>query len=585
MNTDAARPAVLATFVPLYATALRHAPLHAVAGVAATLVSLLALLLAIWLPWKLLAILGATQAPTLLPPWLLTWPLKHQVLALAAGIVLAYALHLGAEKAIEIVGRRGADRIVRNSNKTGLFNNQGQTAENAYRQLLRTLGDAVFLLVVALLLAELSPMILPILGAWILLGGWLAFGVFARRVDARHWMRGNASWLASVWVFGGFLCVLALTVWQYWHGIMPPLFVSLLAVILARQALQQTARAAQNLATVYRQRRAVHALLLPDTVWYGPEPERGPFDELQETAAIDRWLPEVLHPWRPAQAVRFDTVVRTIESRQIAVVFVRALDAVGEPCDGYLVKLFKHSRDAVAKLEADLLSRDGAALPSLPWLGADKVDKFACHILHWPPAATRLASADESQALQDIRTQLMAHEPSPDLVALYRRSKPFFWQRLDDNTFERLRAAAEPNQLADIDTLRVAWPQWRERLAAMPLQVTLHGLSASIVFQYPDPADAGTPRFGIYDWSAWRLEPVGAAWPISAKMADGLARALTAAAERRGWAQTISPTDAEMAARLYEFERRHALHNIQGALNMLPNLLKVHAAAEAAAAA
>lgn len=567
--------AALAALLPLYAVALRIAPWHVLAGIAAAQASLICLLLAIWLPWKLLALLGGTGAATWLPDWLLAQPHKHQVTFLAAAIVGCYALHLAAEKLIDALCRHGARRLIDRCGKTGLFNNQGSTAESGFRRLLRTLADGVFLGLASVILGRLDPGVLAVLWGWTLLGVALLRGIALARNAARHWIRTNTAWLSSVWVFGGFLVALALTVWQYWHGLMPPVFVALLALIVARQALQQTARAAQNLHALHLQRRALGALLLPDTVWFGPEPERGLFEDLQEPAELARWLPPLLQPWQPA-GTRLATRVRLTESRQVALFFVEAVADDGLVRDGFLVKLFKPGRDALAQLEADLLSRDGRELPAPEWLGSRRVQDFACHLLRWPPVVARCADTAEAAAMQDLRNRLMAHEPSAALVALYRRSKPHFWQRVDDAGFARLYRTAEPAQREALDRLHAIWPQWCEVFAAMPLQVAVHGFSASDVFMLPGADDAPQPV--LFDWTTWRLEPVGAAWPISSRMRDGLAQALTAAQTRRGWAVPPTAVQAEMAARCYEFERRFSLHNHQGALNMIPNLLKTDAA-------
>ena len=89
--------------------AARHTPVAMAGGVAALLAAQLALLLASWLPWKMLALLGGGLP---LPGWPAAWSLHQTAAALALATVAAYAAYLGADALVGRHARQGAARLV-----------------------------------------------------------------------------------------------------------------------------------------------------------------------------------------------------------------------------------------------------------------------------------------------------------------------------------------------------------------------------------------------------------------------------------------------------------------------------------------
>lgn len=557
--------------LPVYRILLAHTPGHVVLVVGTVLASQLSLLMTLWLPWKLVVMLTGSQGPALLPRVLSDMPQKTQVLVIGGAIVAAYVLHLTAEKLIDWLCERGAQKQWQASEKTGLFNNQSRTARQAYQRLLRSAAALVFAGLAMVALAALYPAMLLAALLWCGLVPLALHGAIAWRPSLAHGVRDSLNRLMSGFVQGGFFCALAIVVWQYWRDALPPLLVVLVALILLRQALQQIAFVVLHFAALDRQRSQVRALFLPDEQWQAPAAVRSPFDELLEPARREQWMRKVLRSQLglPLEGMRLEVQTRTLGAGNIKALFVRPLDGGAAANHGFLFKLFDHARDAAAQQEADLLDLGAAGLPTFEWLGKTRVSGFACHLMRWNAQSRRTNGAEYAQGVSALRIRLMAFEPPPGLVERYRRSRALLPERLAHIRFDALREAAAHKAQADaIESLRLAWPSFVQAMQAMPLQLVQPHLSSNAIFREEDGS------FRIHDWADWRLEPLGAGWPLSQHMARDLEHALAQASAVRALPAGVTAQQAGLAARLHEFERRHARENYQGAANMVAGLLR-----------
>jgi hypothetical protein len=557
------------TCLPVYRVLMAHTPGHAILVVGSVLASQLGLLLTLWLPWKLVVMLAGM--PTLLPQAISALPQKTQVLLVGGVIAVAYALHLVAEKLIDWLCERGARQQWRASDKTGLFNNQSKTARQAYERLLRSMAALFFASLAMAALSVLYPSLLLLSLLWCGLVPLAVHLSIRWRPSLSHALRGSLNRLMGGFVQGGFFCALACVVWQYWRDALPPLQAVLVALILLRQALQQIAHLVLHLFALDRQRSQVRALFLPDVQWQAPAAARSPFDELLEPARREQWMREVLRTQLalPLDGTRLDVQTRTLADGHIKALFVKVHDADGAVKQGFLFKLFDHTRDAAAQQEADLLGLGTSGLPSFEWLASVRVSGHACHAMRWNPQAHRTEGMEYARGIAALRIRLMAFEPPAALVERYRRSRAVLPERLSQLRFDALaQAAADKPQADDIETLRLAWPTLLQALQSMPLQLVLPDLSSNAVFREEDGS------FRVHHWAGWRLEPLGAGWPLSRRIGIDLEHALAQASALRALPAGVTARRAELAARLHEFERRHARQNYQGAANMVAGLLR-----------
>lgn len=579
---EPARPRAIerpATLRAIFGRAWAHTAPHMLGVVALTLASQIGALLYMWLPWKLLVLISGSGVPLLLPAWLQTLPHAHQVQLLIVCAALAFVTQQAADKLVERLCRSGAARLVRRTGKTGMFNNQKQAAETAYRRLATAFAASVALTLTSGLLLFLQPLLFGSLWCWTATAAALLGWLLPRRPAWRHWLVLRLAWCLNLWAFIGFIGVLCLLAWQETRAAPAGWMRLVLALIVLRQALGQSSRLTQNLVMLHGQRQQAAALFLPHVVWAGLPAARGVFEQLIEAPSRTVWLSGVLSDMpataapEPARAE-----LQLLEGGNVAVLWMPPTpSADGALRDGCVIKLFKHSRDAAAQLEADLLRVEGPALPALPWTEARTVKGFACHVLRWPAGWSRAHGDTEVQGMAALRQTLLAHTPSPELVALYQRSRPMLWQRLNDEVFDELQRAARALLREErVIALRSHWPQWTETLRRMPLQVVLPGWGGTVMLH--DGAD----RFVSHHWTGWRIEPLGAAWPLTARMGPAMQKALQHARQKRPALNAWDAAQLERTARLYQLERRCVARNWPDALAIVDTLLPPPALKEAA---
>ncbi|WP_146119593.1 hypothetical protein [Phyllobacterium phragmitis] len=560
------------SYLSLIAAILRRTPVHFGAIVLVVFISQMALFATFWLPWKVLVVLSGGK-PWLLPASVATLPQENQVLILSLAVVLAYLLHLSCEKITGWLCVRGARRQRLAGGKTGLFNNQREIAEQIYRRITRCLADACFIAVSLWLLSLLYPAILVVFVSWSLFFGTAIWCAAVCWRPVRHWLATSLGWTLGVYANTGFFCALGWLIWAHWHGAMPPFYVSFIVLFVLRQALQQSTSVVLNLRNLMRQKSQAMALFLPDVPWPASAPRNSPFDDLLRAEHRMDWIRKLVQSYEGVIEGDWTVRMSMTEVGNVALFFVTITESGKENPDpkGYLVKLYNHTRDALALQEADLLNEEGAFLPTFEWLGEDKVKGYLCHLMRWQPHAERLESAAYTAAAVAIRTQLLSHDPSPSLIDKYRRSRPNLRERLKPDMCEViLQSIADEKQIQIVEDLRDIWSDLVSVLDSLPEQLALPWMGGQPIYRNDDG------RFCLYHWAGWCLEPVGAGWPISARIDRELKEAIGQAAKMRPALRNVTPRAAELAARLYEFERRFAGKSYNGAANMALNLLRVY---------
>ncbi|KXF77925.1 hypothetical protein ATN84_24730 [Paramesorhizobium deserti] len=560
------------SYLSLIAAILRRTPVHFGAIVLVVFVSQTAMFATFWLPWKVLVVLSGGE-PWLLPASVATLPQESQVLILSLAAVLAYLLHLSGEKITGWLCVRGARRQRLAGGKTGLFNNQREIAEQIYRRITRCLADACFVAVSLWLLFLLYPAILVVFVSWSLLFGAVIWCAAICWRPVRHWLASSLGWVLGLYANTGFFCALGWLIWAHWHGAMPPFYVSFILLFVLRQALQQSTSVVLNLRNLMRQKSQAMALFLPDVPWPSPPSRNSPFDDLLRAEHRIGWIRKLVQSYEGVIEGDWTVRMSMMEAGNIALFFVTIAESSKEKpvSKGYLVKLYNHTRDALAQQEADLLNVEGAFLPTFEWLGEDKVKGYLCHLMRWQPHAERLEGAAYTAAANAIRTQLLSHDPSPSLIDKYRRSRPNLRARLKPDMCEViLQSVADEKQIQNMEDLRDIWSDLVSVLDDLPEQLVLPWLGGQPAYK----EEGGRPC--LYHWSGWCLEPVGAGWPLSSRTNRELRDAIGHAAKVRPVLLTVPLRAAELTAHLFEFERRFAGKNYSGAANMVPNLLRVY---------
>ena len=537
--------------------AARHTPVAMAGGVAALLAAQLALLLASWLPWKMLALLGGGLP---LPGWPAAWSLHQTAAALALATVAAYAAYLGADALVGRHARQGAARLVATTAKTGLFNQQDRLAQLLYTHLMRATGAAVF---VALAVAVLAWQ-MPLLAVLSLV--WIAAGICAV-TQAGGWTPAQAGppsrrpqLAAQAFVVGGFLLACGILITTHSPDAPGQILHLLLLLMLYRQVLAQAAALATHVRALQRRRGETLALFVASAPWRAPAPAASPFHRLwtvEAHVAVVRTLFARHHGRQPA---RLAPRLRKTARGHIAEWTLIDQD---DPASSLFVRVFDHARDALAMQENDLLAAEADRLPACAWLGSRPLDGFACHYFRWSTEWTPVPDEQRRVAARWLRTRLLHHAPARATQERYLRSRTCLLDRLQPEVLSAMRQdILEPEPSRALDTLILAWPVIRAQLAACPLRLVLPQLGAR-----PMAQDA-EGQLWLMDWTRWRLEPAGAGWPVSARLREELQVAL---ADAEGLELDL----VELSALLHEFDQRIEVQDTSGAHALLPRIADI----------
>ncbi|MBS0003248.1 MAG: hypothetical protein KFF45_09265 [Thioalkalivibrio sp.] len=579
---------------------LREAPAGTSLVVLATLLSQLAMLLAFFLPLKVVILLGSERTPRYFPAAFAELDRDTLIVGLTLATVAAFGVYLLAERLIRFGSDRGARRILERSRKVVLFENQDGIATRAYRRYAVIPAGLVFLLLGTGVLALLYPSVLGLMVVFLSLVALLVvlgsrFSGGLRRkvlVPPKAWLPGVAGL--------GFLVVFVWLVSDYLYREPPGLLAAIVALLLARQMLNRLAGMVTSLVSLNRERPRLDALFFHHQVFQRRRHARadGLWALLADTARAD-WVPRVL------RELEGDTgQVLTVVWWQTRVQDVVAIHCEIEGSEPRLLKIFGRHRSGEARHEASLLSDPPKDLPAPGWVGATLVDGLHCHVLRLPAdtaqVATRLdptpeddhgrgnraesmdsgrswdpaeagqvgegsAAPDPAELAYRFRRSLIAVEPPEELAARYGRSRPLLWQRLDRAMFERVRLVADAGARERIDELLADFQAILDRIRSLPWVFVNRQLNPETL------ATAGGDVIALH-WGRWGLETVGTAWPLAALEPETLARLLAEAGRRRPALADVSPAAVRLAGLLSLVERLYLAQRYADILALLPEL-------------
>lgn len=426
--------------------------------VLATLVAQISMVVAFFTPLKVIIMLGSDGTPRYFPPALAALDRDVLIAGLSAVAVAAYALHLLAEKVIQLAAEQGAQRLLRRSRKMVLFENQDEIATQSYKRYADVLAGGVFVGLALLALIWLYPGLAGLIAAYVVLV--LAAVLAGIRLSARvqDWIESNPTdWLPVVGA-SGFMLAFAYLVVDFLYGDPPGLIAAIIGLLLSRQAFMRLSVTVSGLMRLWQQRPRLDALFFHRKVFL---PRR-----TQEKNSIWALLaPERRGDWVPG--VLGELGVPVTADEKIAISWWHS-NARGVPmlrCERpggsvYLLKLFDRNRAGQAQHEATLLSHTVLGLPSPAWVGATQLSGFHCHVFQ----VTGLQAMTGGKARQRprlLREGLLRIVPPPAIVSRYARSRPFLWQRLDDHLLANLRVAAEGQGADLLEALRARLGGWR----------------------------------------------------------------------------------------------------------------------------
>jgi len=561
--------AALRWFISVGFKVYRVVPWATNLGVVCTLVSQIASLLASLLPLKVIILLGSERIPSYFPPLLQDHGKTALIVGLGGAALAFFAIHLLAEWLIARLAAYGARSLIAHSRKLALFENQEQLLSKAYQRFAGALAGGVFIALAALALAWVYPLQAMVVSGYIAIV-WVALVVIQRLSHVwQEQQLGELIRLVGVLANLGFFVTFAAIVFDVLQGTQVSVFWAIVTLLLVRQLFRRLASLVADVTSLYSQRLQLNALLFHGHLYAGralTEDARGLWT-LADPDISGSWLAPLIK--RVAGPAAGAPEVRWVQSGTPDVL-MGLVRTGAEPQQAYLVKLFGKNRSAVARHEASLFASMGDAASPLPRLCLiEQIENFNCHVFAWP-ILELVTPRTAKRAAMSVTAGLFSVRPSPSLVALFTRSRPMLWQRLDSKLLERLRLFAHDVEVPLLEYFARSLASIKATLEAMPLVIVTPDLSPDVLW---------LDRQGSVwasQWGRWTLEPVGASWPVNEKVLPLLPAAFEQAQSLRSDLKAITVKHVELAALMFAFDKAYQRQAYRTAFELVEPIIRAY---------
>ena len=524
-------------------------------------------LIAMVLPWKILAVASGMDFVYFNSlNFFDGYDEKNQVAYLGVTIIAFFIFHLVFDFLFDYLVEKGASKAIKKSNKSGVFNNYRSVAKRVYKYYATFYSSALYVVLALVLLFFFYPSLLISFFVYVLITSVLAFFLF-RFFEIN--IDSPLRWLTvfyKIWWHIGFVVALIWAITDYWQGTMPIILLTFVSLILYRQVLVMTTVLASNGHLIYRSR--VHAgqmfSALPNSKYQHKVELSVNFEQLVSQLEQQDWLRAIVAQWCPnALFHSLDKMCYLVEAGNVA--YITLIPQNQASSEGLLIKLFNTNREALAEQEFALLQVADASWPFLQVIESKKINGYMALICRWPIGSAWVQEKERITLAPTLRKQLLVCQLPPAIISLYEHSQAGLLDRMENIAWGQLQAYSGSNaDKIDWDSLPATLGRLLDEMKALPKQLTLWSLSSRMTL-------ASADTLQIANVTRWAWEPVGAAWPLSAlKQLD---EALVEAQQKRPELSHVSPEQAKVVARLYEFERRYRNKNYTGAVNVLSNLL------------
>ncbi|MDT8322184.1 MAG: hypothetical protein RQ826_16835 [Xanthomonadales bacterium] len=487
---------------------LQCSPVRLAAAVPVFLVNQVSFVLSMMLPLKVIIMLGSDGVPRYFRFFMTEETRDAWLVGLAAGAVGMFLLHLLGGVILTRLGRRGGERVLEHSRKTGLFDDQDRFASDVFLRVASTWGTLVMSVgAVALGLWLEWRLVVLVLAAVVI--EFVGFVVYWNRVsapehaeDRERLQKGRGKILQSLSAINVLILFAGLVVLFLTDPSMNFL-VGILMFLLARQILTRTASMFGDASFFLQNRERIDALVHPGR-------------HLREKYSSDRASFE--HLLMPDRRGRFFRTVGDMAGVQLAERAWQWRDAPGkatalfvsEPVGAedpeYRLKVKMRAGDAGLMRETMFHRSQSASSLALSCELVDTGSLFGRGYLLLRSGTLVPCPAERvREHACSIRMRLWKHRPDRELAARLLRSFPSLDARIDSERLARMRLACnDSEQSALLNHLLERQRALVDALQSLPRVLSNSALTAANIMLDADEQPV------LLHWEAIRFEVIGA---------------------------------------------------------------------------
>lgn len=543
---------------------VRVVPFTTLTVQAAHLFSQVLLLLTFFLPLKVLILLGSEKIPHYFPLYLQNLKKTHLIIAFSVLALICYVLYVIACFVISYYSKRGANKLLKNSAKLSLFDNQRKIAAQAYSKFTRGLAAGTFVAIVFVILLFIYPSLVFVVLLYSAAAGSALIALYNRKPTVRKLIQLHHSDVLTTLSSIGFLIAFFCMVADYLYFNPPKIFAALIALLLLRQGLSRLTTMIQDVISLRSQYRQINAMFFHDkplvstSSVYTPEIKR-----LLTEDSRKAWMAEAMTSLQGD----FQRMVSSAWS-QLAQPNIYSFEAVFSNDDGeqkkFLFKLFDSSTVFLAKRERVLL-QNMTAIPSLRFVGATTVHEFNCHVFECD-GFRKVLQHEQGPGLITLARKLMSLEPEEGLVQQFGRSHTYLEQRLTEELLANFCMVVSKDNAPLVRQFQHHYAGIVSLIAGLPRQLVCTDINPNTLL-LSDSGEACASH-----WPNWKIEPTGANWLVIDRVK--FLRAINQAKASRESLADVPSAAIMVCALAYAFERLCARGSYDDALALLPDLLE-----------
>lgn len=541
---------------------LRVAPVATSVIVILTIVSQIALLLAFFLPLKVILLLGSPEIPHYFPDSFKSLDRTALILLLSTSAAGFYLLYMLSEKFISVFTSRGAGKLLEKTRKISLFENQQEVAAKGYQRYARCLAGLFFIGLVFTVMSFIYPGMLLLVAGYSVASCFVLGLLYSFNTAIRAKIQQNYSGIVNALAAIGFLLSFGFIVFQFITGMTISILVAVIALLLSRQIYNRIASFVSDLGVLYAQRIKLNALFFHGQVLLKNDDvyKDDSFWGLFTPTLKDKWIKQAVDD---LLGIGYTSLSAQWFQSGVPDVIAYTISIDNDKTSRYLLKLFNRNRESAGSHEATLLT-EVASLPSLPLVALGHVNGLRCHIYALSEMKKISVRHVKSKSWEVMINMASASLPA-DLIARYERSKPYIWQRINAHMIDRLALAVTDELTFDlVDSFGKRLAEIQAQLQSSPLTVVNPDLNVDTLLVAEDDSVA------VAHWGRWCIEPLGFGWPTQEKALNLIIQAVL---KDTNFIRTVSLRSLKLAALMSAFERFYSKQQYQSAIDLLPEIL------------
>ena len=560
----------LAWFVSISKKFYRNVPIRTALIVVLDVLSQIALILAFFLPLKVIILLGSPDMPSYFPTSWQQLEKNDLVILLSVSAALAYLFYVIVEMVVSQLTEQGSQIVLNKKSGFSSVSQQDSLAKQFYTRYVKIISSLAFVTLAVLLIALVYPeLLLPLLGYCLL--ATILYLVIGHTSDGfTSSVAANVNVITSAVGAIGFMAMFGYLVYDFMVAPAPGVIQAVIGLLLVRQIFSRLVVFTVNSKLLYDKRAVVKSLFyqnpdLPEQELIEEKPVWKKVSAEHRLQLASKVLATQLTREIPPESLDIEYIQTAVDGIVGMVVGMSGTDDVTTK---YLLKLYAKNRSEFALHERKLLSAHRSELES-PWpkfIGSSHVDELIVNIYEWHGSEIFSETEYPPQRV-DLMISLLCVKPSGGLEAEQRLMNTGLFSRLQQGLLARLSMFCDSERKLLFDELTDNLEKMRTIYEQSPKQYVNPDLFPHTLMQ------SDLNNLFLFNWSRWSLEGVGAGWYMHPKVFAKLPKAFKAAQQVRADLARVPLQTVKFNACVFEFEKMIRLDRYEFALDVLPELL------------